>query len=188
MKLGDAVKTRKSVKRFLSKKVDWRRILRALDYARFAPMSGNLFSMKFILVRDGEKIEKLAEAAQQDFVKKAKYVVVVVSDDSKAERNFGERGKMYARQQAGAAIQNFLLGLREQKLATTWVGHFVDEQVKDLLEIPEEMTVEAMFPIGKEMDVSSDEKNKLNLEDYLFFDEWSNKLFEPRTKIKYGND
>jgi len=45
---------------------------------------------------------------QQDFVKQAHFVVAVVSDNSGLVRSYKERGERYAKQQAGAAIENFL--------------------------------------------------------------------------------
>ena len=57
MQLDKAVKSRMSVRRFSEKSVNWRRIIRAIDYARFAPVAGNLFNMKFVVVDDKEKIK-----------------------------------------------------------------------------------------------------------------------------------
>ncbi len=71
MQLKDAVENRKSVRKFHHKKPDWRKIIRAIDSARFAPSAGNNFVIRFILVSDEKKIEKLGEASQQPFVGKA---------------------------------------------------------------------------------------------------------------------
>ncbi|MEA3248172.1 MAG: nitroreductase family protein [Nanoarchaeota archaeon] len=183
MQLQDAIKKRKSVRRYFDKKPDWRKIIRAIDMARFAPSAGNQFALKFILISDEKKIAKLAGSAQQDFVGTAKYVVVAVSDDSKLVRSYGNRGVRYASQQAGAAIENFLLALTEQNLVTTWVGYFYDEQVKDALNIPEELSVEGIFPIGKETKIKTSERRKVDLENILYFDKWKNKKMTPHTKV-----
>ncbi|MCK5449405.1 nitroreductase family protein [Candidatus Pacearchaeota archaeon] len=183
MQLQDAIKKRKSVRRYFDKKPDWRKIIRAIDMARFAPSAGNNFVLRFILVSDEKKIAKLAEAAQQDFVGTAKYVVVAVSDDSKLVRSYGDKGVRYAPQQAGASIQNFLLALTEQDLVTTWVGHFYDEQVKEVLDIPENLSVEGIFPIGKETKVKTSEKRKIDLENILYFDKWKNRKMTPQTIV-----
>ena len=183
MQLEKAIKTRKSVRRFGSGKPDWRKIIRAIDAGRFAPMAGNLFSLKFILVKDGEKIKELEEASQQDFISGAPYVLVVVSDDAKVKRSYDSRGLRYARQQAGAAIENILLALNSLGLVTCWVGAFVDAQVKRTLEIPAGFKVEALFPIGKGTKVQTKDKDKPELENVLFFDKWDNKHFEPRTRV-----
>ena len=183
MQLKDAIEKRKSVRRFHSKKPDWRKIIRAIDAARFAPSADGLFVMKFILVSDEDKIAKLAEASQQDFVGTVKYIVVAVSDDGKLERSFGERGKNYALVQSGAAIENFLLALTELKLATTWVGHFYEEQIKEVLEISDKMRVAAIFPIGIETAIAARENRKPKLENVIYFDKWGNKKMGGQTKI-----
>jgi len=185
MQLKDAVESRKSVKRFSTKKPDWKKIIRAIDYARFAPSAGNAFVTRFILVDDEKKIAELAAASQQDFVGTAQYIVVAVSDDSTLVRDYGERGKRYCAQQAGAAIQNFLLALTEQKLVTTWVGHFYDEQVKVALKIPDNVKVEAMFPIGLDTKVSGRTMRKMKLEQVLYFNKWENTEMAPREKFSY---
>jgi len=183
MQLDNAIKTRKSVRRFLDKKPDWRKIIKAIDLARFAPRAGNIFPHKFILIKDRKKIKELEYACQQSFVGSVYYIVAVVSDDSKLKRSFGERGERYARQQAGAVIENFLLALNEQGLATCWVGHFYDDEVRRILEIPDDCIVEALFPIGKETKIKTAERMKPELENIIYFDFWKNKYMEPKTRI-----
>lgn len=185
MELGEAIKKRRSTKIFSDSNLDWRKIIRAIDAARYAPSAGNQFVMKFILVKDKDKISEIGIATQQDFVGKAHYLVVAVSDDLKLIRSYGERASRYSAQQAGAAIENFLLALTAQGMVTSWVGHFYDEQVKRTLKIPDELQVEAIFPIGLPSKKNREpEVKKVDLDNYLFFDEWKNKKMEPETRVK----
>ena len=181
------VKKRRSVRRYSSSKPDWRKIIRAIDAARYAPLAGNMMNLRFILVSDKEKIKQLAEASQQDFVGKVDYIVVVVSDDSRLIQSYDELGAKFARQQSGAAIQNFLLALVDLGLATCWVGYFDDTEIKRVLEIPEEVVVEAIFPIGKETKIKTSEKRKVDLDNVLYFDKWKNKFIEPKTLVRKRN-
>ena len=185
MKLRDAIEGRRSVKRFHHGAPDWRKIIRAIDAARFAPSAGNKFVMRFIVVSDEKKIAEIAAATQQDFVGTAKFVVVAVSDDSKLVQSFGDKGVRYSAQQAGAAIENFLLALTAEKLVTTWVGHFYEEQVRRALDIPEGLVIEAVFPIGKESKskVKAVASRKTKLENVLYFDKWGNELMKGRVKL-----
>jgi len=183
MDLKTAIKERKSVRRYLDKKPNWRKVIRAIDAARYAPAAGNFFVLKFIMVQDEKRILKLAEASQQNFVGTAKIVVVAVSDDETLVKNYDERGKRYAPQQAGAAIENFLLALTEQGLVTTWVGHFVEEQVREILNIPDKFNVEAIFPIGIETKVKTRERRDIALENIIYFDKWGNDKMFPYTKV-----
>ncbi|MFH1151733.1 MAG: nitroreductase family protein, partial [Nanoarchaeota archaeon] len=103
MQLDKAIQNRHSTRKFKDKKPDWRDIIECVDAMRHAPMAGNNFSLKFILVDDEKTIQKLADAAQQDFIKQAKYVVVVCTDSSRTINAYEKRGEIYCRQQAGAA-------------------------------------------------------------------------------------
>lgn len=176
MELDEAIKSRKSTRKFSDKKPDWRNIIECIDAARYAPMTGNNYTLKFVLVSDEEKIIKISEASQQDFIAKAKFVVVVCSDDSRTANLYGkDSGKEWARQQAGAAIENFLLKIEEFKLATCWIGYFVEDQIKEALKIPAKLKVEALFPIGYEFTKAKTKKAKIDLDNILFFDSYGNK-------------
>lgn len=183
MQLKEAIQARQSIKKFSDKKPDWRKIIHAIDSARYAPMAGNNFSVKFILVRDEKKIEELVKASQQDLVRTS-YVIVVVSDDEKVKKLYDERGKGYAKQQAGAAIQNILLSLTDLGLDACWVGHFYEQQIKSALEIPENMSVEALIPVGFRSKAFAHTKaSKTELDNLLYFDEWKNKKMSEEFRL-----
>src|SRR3989338_5625687 len=173
MELDKAIQSRKSVKKFSKKKPDWRKINEAIDSARYSPMAGNIFSLKFILVSDKEKIQQLSKASEQEFVGDAQYVVVVCSNPSRTLNAYEERGENYLKQQAGTGIQNFLLKLNDFGLATCWIGHFVDDKVKSVLKIPKEINVEAFFPIGYESAIAkTKQKRKIELDRILYFEKY----------------
>ena len=182
MNLNRAIQNRHSVRRFNSKKPDWRDIIECIDSARYAPMAGNIFSLKFIVVSDREKIQKLADAAQQHFIAQAHYVVVACTNPSRTINSYEERGEKFCRQQAGSAIQNFLLKIQETKLATCWVGYFIEEQVKETLQIPENIQVEAMFPIGYEFG-KTEKRRKIDFNQILYFDKYGNKKMNKIKKL-----
>jgi nitroreductase len=183
MNLDKAIQERKSVRRFSEKKPDWRDIIECIDSARYAPMAGNNYSLRFILVDDPNTINKLAEASQQPFMTKAHYVVVVITDISKTINLYDERGQKYLKQQAGAAIENFLLKLIEKGLSTCWVGHFVDYLVQESLGIPEKIQVEAMFPIGFEKKPETKKRNKIELDRILYFNKYNQKRMKTLKKV-----
>lgn len=181
MDLDKAIESRRSVRKFRSKKPDWRNIIECIDAARYAPMAGGNYTPKFILVNDSKKIEKIKNACQQDFVSQAQYVVVVCSNPSRTINAYEKRGKIYTRQQAGAAIQNFWLKITESGLSACWIGHFVDNQIKKILKIPKGVNVEAIFPIGFEYEKKQTRKAKIDLDNILYFNEYGEKKMK---KIK----
>ncbi|GBE19557.1 MAG TPA: nitroreductase family protein [Candidatus Pacearchaeota archaeon] len=183
MELNKAIQNRHSTKRFKDKKPDWRDIIECIDATRYAPMAGNNFTPQFILVDDEKIIQKLAEAAQQNFISEAKYVVVVCSNPSRTLNAYEERGEMYVKQQVGASIQNFLLKIEEAGLSTCWVGEFVDEQVKRALKIPAKIYVEAILPVGYDLDKKREKKPKIDIDRILYFNKYDNKKMRPPRKL-----
>lgn len=179
MNLDKAIDERHSVRRFSTKKVKWQDIIEAIDAANKAPLAGNIPSLRFVLVDDKSKIEEIGEACQQDFVSEVDYIVVVCSDTGQIERSYDKRGLIYARQQAGAAIENFLLKITDLGLSSCWVGSFVDEMVKRVLHTPDNINVEVVLPIGYEMPVKGSQRKKFDLDNILFFNKWKEKRMKP---------
>jgi len=187
MQLIDAVKSRKSIKKFTGKKVDWRKIIQAIDSARFAPMAGNMFSLKFVIVQDQDSLEKIANASQQPFIKDASAVVLAVSDRDKVKKMYDYNNKGFAAQQAGAAIENLLLALTEKKIDHCWVGFFDDDQVHEHINIPEEYVIEAIIAIGVKPKMREQKKPKPDLENIIFFDKYGNKYLAQESRVKHEN-
>ena len=183
MDLNKAIQARHSVKNFTSKKPDWRVIIECIDSARYAPMAGGNYSPKFILIDNKEKINKIAEACDQDFVSQAHYVVIVCSDQTKTTNAYGKQGELYVRHQAGAAIENFLLKIHEFGLATCWIGYFVEEYIKRELKIPDHVQVEAVFPIGFEFEKKPIKRSKIDLDRILYFNSYGQMKMNPPKKI-----
>ena len=174
MELDDAIKSRKSTRKFSHERPDWRDLIECIDSVRFAPMAGDNFSLKFILISDKKKIQKIAEACQQDFLAKVHYVIIVCSKPDRTINAYGKRGEIYNKQQAGAAIQNFLLKIEDKNLATCWVGHFVENQIKRELGISDDVSVEAVLPIGYAFEKTKSSK-RINLDNILYFEKYGNK-------------
>jgi len=186
MKVDDAIQKRKSVRHFSKKSPSWKDVVECIDAARYAPTAGNLFPMKFILVDDKDVIEKLAAAAQQPFIAEAKYVVVLCSNCKMVLNAYEERAEKFCRQQAGAAIENFLLKVEDKKLATCWIGYFVDYLVKEALKIPEDIDVEAFFPVGyedKKRGAGRKPRRKTEMDKILYVNKWKNKKLNPSKKL-----
>ena len=181
--LNKIIQSRRSVKKYKSKKPDWRVILECIDSMRYSPMAGNIFSLKAILIDNPEKIEKISEYSEQPFIKHAHYIVVICSNEERTKISFENRAEKYLRQQAGAAIQNFLLNISDAGLATCWIGHFYDDKIKRLLKIPEKIEIEAIFPVGYANEKPK-KKEVVNPDSVFSFNEYGNKKMQKKESIK----
>ena len=175
MELDKAIQNRHCVRKFSSKKPDWRNIIECIDSARYAPMAGGNYTLKFILVDDEEKIKKIAEASQQKHVGEVKFIVVVCSNPARTNNLYKkESSEIWTRQQAGAAMENFFLTIGEYGLSTCWVGYFDEKEIKKELKIPNEINVEAIFPVGYEAEKPRTKHAKIDLDRILYFNRYGN--------------
>jgi nitroreductase len=175
MEFKKVVTDRHSCRSFSSKKVSFNDISLVLDAARYAPCAGNICSVRLILVSDKDAKVKIADAALgQEFLRDVTYVIVVCSDPTATVRSYGARAETYARQQAGAAIENMLLKIHDLGLAGCWVGAFDEIAVKRILNIPAHIQVEALIPVGHELkkNVLAEKREKIDLYKILNFERW----------------
>lgn len=150
MDFDKVVEKRHSVRSFKDKKASWKDAMTAIDSALQGPFAGNMNNLKFIIVENAEKIKNIANHSQQSWISEASLLIVICSDDSSLEKQYEERGTVYSRQQAGAAINTMLLKLTDLGLGSCWVGAYADEYVKRELDIPSDIQVEGIIPVGYE--------------------------------------
>jgi nitroreductase len=181
MEFDNVIDERKSVRTFNSKKVNWKYILEAVDDACKGPFADGDNNLKFLIIEEPGTILKIAELASQIWINEAQALVVICSDDTHLENKHGERGRVYSRQQAGAAIENFLLKITEQGLASCWVGSYSDEMLKQVLKIPMHIQIEALLPVGHEKGKVKQKKKK-DLEHAIFWEEWDKRKRSPFIK------
>jgi len=150
MNVFDAMTSRRSVRHFEKKDVDDNLIGVMLYMATQAPSAGNTQDWHFVVVKDEEQKERLAKAAlRQGFILEAPVVIVVCSDLEKISMKFGKRGEMlYSAQNTAAAVQNMMLSATALGLGTCWVGAFDEEEVKSVLELPDNVRPMVIIPVG----------------------------------------
>lgn len=148
MDFDKVINKRASVTSFTSRGASWKDAMLAIDAALQGPFAGNRNNLKFLIVEHHDTIKKIANLCSQSWIAQSKLTIVVYSDDSILEEMYGERGRIYSRQQAGAAINTILLKLVDLGLSGCWVGSYMDEILREVLKIPGHMQIEAVIPVG----------------------------------------
>ncbi len=140
---------RVSIRKYLPEDVSDELIVELLKAGNAAPSAGNLQARDFIVVRNPETKKLIAEAAlEQMFIATAPVVIVVCANYPRSMRMYGERGKLYAEQDATAAVENILLAAHALGLGAVWVGAFQEREISRILEIPEYARPIAIVPVG----------------------------------------
>lgn len=151
MEVFEAIKRRRSIRRFKEEPFPEDLLKKLLDAARMAPSAGNVQPWKFFVVRNKDIQAKLADAALgQTWMLSAPVMIVVCADLDRAKASYGRRGsELYALQDTAAAIQNILLGATGAGLASCWVGAFREEMAANILGIDYDvLRPVAIIPLG----------------------------------------
>jgi len=99
---------------------------------------------------EGDRRTELAEAALgQESVEEAAIDVVITAIYERTTAKYGDRGIRYVHMEAGHAAQNLCLQATAMDLGTVTVGAFYDEQVKKVLNLPEDEQPLYIMPVGK---------------------------------------
>lgn len=177
MALMDVIRKRKSVRQFEDKPVEQEKIETLLEAAQLAPSASNRQEWRFVVVQDKEKREALAEAALgQKFVGQAPVVLVCCAESDGHMMACGE--PCYPIDVA-IAMEHIALTAAEMGLGTCWIGAFKPAEVKKVCNIPEDIKVVELMPVGYPADPSETSKKRLPLEEIIHYDEWGRKKPPP---------
>jgi len=149
MEILEAVRGRRSIRRFKNTPIPENLLGPLEESLREAPSAGNLQSRKFYFVFREVIRKRLAEAAfGQEFIEEAPLSIVCCAD-LKLASPYGERGRsLYCLQDVAASIQNLLLVAYSLGLGTVWVGAFNEREVSKILSLPDYLRPVAIIPVG----------------------------------------
>ncbi len=145
MKVIDAIKGRRSIRRFRNAGVTRKRVLYLLDAARWAPSGLNNQPWRFLTITEPGIKNGLSRFTRYSQVLKSSPVVICV---------FLDRTASYDRDKdilsIGACIQNILLAAYEMGLGTCWLGEILRQKTKVIkyLKIPASNELMAVVALG----------------------------------------
>lgn len=167
MEFKSLVQARRSVRSFEATEVTDEQIAAVIDAGLWAPSPLNLQPWEFIVVSDPEikkQIKEVAETAKQevmnsegpgwvakyamDWLLEAPVLIIVISNPKKSGLGsyFGQGNG--ALQATSACVQNMMLAAADMGLGSTWFTFFRPEKLNEALNIPENLEIAAVLPIG----------------------------------------
>jgi nitroreductase len=170
----DKFKTRRSIRKFSSDKVEWKSIYEIIDASLNHPCAGNIQNAHIIVVKNKGVIEEIARAeSQQYWIADAPYLLVVVRSDSKLDELYPMQGKIYSIQNSASLIQNILMLAHFHNLGACWVESCDNQVLCNILKIPQGEFVDAVIPIGYPLE--EPEVQKKDCSRCMFFEEYGNR-------------
>jgi len=165
MDVFEAIRKRRSIRKYLDKDVPDELIKKILDAARWAPSAKNSQPWEFIIVKDKEKIRKFAEIKKQEWIKTAPVLIFVVANP--------RVHKIYYAIDCARATQNACLAAFALGLGTCIINCYELSEVKKMLNIPDDLILVEAFSLG--WPAESPTKSRKPLEDIVYEEEYGKK-------------
>jgi nitroreductase len=167
MELFEAIKNRRSIRRYKDDPVDDEKINAILEAGRWAPSWANTQCWRFAVVRDSEVKKRLAGTLQPIYLpdreipnpatgafNTAPVIIVVCAQLGKAGARHGAPGEYDTDKgdwfmfDAALSVENMVLAAHGLGLGTVIVGAFDAVAAEKVLGVPEGYRAVVMFPVG----------------------------------------
>lgn len=145
------VRHRHSVRRFLvDRAIEPEKLHAILEIACAAPSAGDLQAYHVVAVRPAHVRAELARAAyDQSFIAEAPVCLVFCAEPERSAMTYGARGAdLYAIQDATIAAAYAQLAIVAAGLGSTWIGHFDEISVAEVLGLGAGVRPVAMLALG----------------------------------------
>jgi len=194
--LGDALRRRRSIRRFRDEPIPESLVLQVLDAGRWAPSAGNIQSWRLVLVGDaavrGELVEAMvrsleelvsegatAEEAERSVGALRSAPVLIVACMTK--EGFGDRPDRWMSERTmsvqgvAAAIQNMLLTAYDIGLGGCWCSAplLCPTAVRRVLGIPQSVEPQAVVALGRP-DEAPEPPRRRPIGEVAYLNRWGN--------------
>lgn len=163
------VTSRHSVRSYRPRPVEQDKLDRILEAVRLAPSGSNRQPWKFVVVRDADVRRRLVAAcSDQEFIAQAPVVIAGVGLMPDRVMRCDIPGDPV---DVTIAMEHLALAATAEGLGTCWIGAFDQDQVREVLGIPESVKVVAVMTLGYPAD-SPRPKGRKPVGEIVSYDQW----------------
>lgn len=170
MGVFEAIKTRRSIRRYKEDPIDEETLRKVLEAARLAPSAANRQPWRFIVVTDPIVKRSLRKAYDKEWFTSAPVIVVAcaVPEEAWVRRD----GEEYWKVDVSIAMQNLVLAAWDEGLGTCWIGAFDENEAKQALGVPPNVRIVAMTPLGYPAETKGPVSNRKPLSEIVHYNHW----------------
>lgn len=180
MDVRDAIRGRRSVRKFKIDQIEEELVKKILEAGRWAPSGSNMQmwgTRKFVVVKDRITLDMIRKVSP-GYLGTTPLAIVVCSDRKVAHEKCGKLGRDYLTiADCAMAVENMLLMAYSLGLGACTVKSFSSTAIKHILEIPEGVEPELMVVIGYPSKKPSTPP-KIALEEITYLDRYGDKLLK----------
>jgi nitroreductase len=172
MDVYEAMRTRTSVRGYRNDPVADETLKCVLDAARIAPSGKNGQPWTFIVIRDPEIRRRLVPACKgQSFIAEAPIVIAACGREELAYQKMGGYWNSLP-VDIGISFAHLMLAASAEGLGTCWIGAFMEEEVRAILDVPPDVKIVALTPLGYPKGDRVTRPRK-PLEEILMYERWN---------------
>jgi nitroreductase len=164
----EAIKRRRSIRKFEQKVVEKEKLMKVLEAARLAPSAMNRQPYAFVVTSENETIKKISSACNQEW--DAPTIIVVCAFPKEAWVR--DDGEAYWKVDAAFAMTTLSLQACAENLGTCWIAAFKEEEIKEILGIINEARVVAMTPLGYPAEKRGPITNRKSIDELVHYEKW----------------
>jgi nitroreductase len=155
MNVYDVIISRRSIRRFKQKPLDLPVLKKYVNAARLAPSAANLQSLEYFIVTEkrlcAQLFETLGWAAYiqpkwvpEENERPTAYIVILVKDTKNP----------YYQRDVGLATENIVLAAEADGLGSCILCNIQREKIREILKIPQSLTVDSVLALGYKAETS----------------------------------
>ena len=179
MELMEAIKGRRSIRKYKPDPVPDDILQKVFEGVRWAPSWANTQCWEFIVVRDGKMKSELARTLPKtnsalSSMTEAPLVIVLCGKKGVSGFKKGEPATVkgdWLMFDTGLAMQNLCLAAHDLGLGTVIVGMFDHKKAEEILRVPDNVEVVAMTPLGYPAADGSARKRK-EVSEFVFYERY----------------
>lgn len=168
----EAIRTRRSVRKYEETAVSDEQINQVLESARYAESWANKQGWHILVVKSADTRAKLAAALEGNPGAKAVAqapVLLAVCMDPAASGSLP--GREYFMTDAGILMDHLMLEAADLGLGTVFIGMFDEDKVREVLGVPAEFRIVGLTPLGVPAKIPG-ERPRNELGDIVHWETW----------------
>lgn len=187
MDLFDAIKTRRSIRKYLDKPIEDEKLQAVLEAVRMSPSWANFQCWRIVVVKEKSVKEKISALSYVESffaplgyksnpamkaLAEAPVVIVLCADPEKSGTLWNQQ---YYLVDSGIAAQNIMLTARALGLGSVFVGVFDEGELKNLLHVPDGIRIVGLLPLGYPAVEQKNGPSRKPVAEFCFSEQWSTK-------------
>lgn len=141
----ELAKERYSCRSFADKKVEKEKLEKILEAGRIAPTAVNYQPQRILVLQEPEKLAKLSECTRFGW---GAPVIMIICYDKNISWKRKYDGKDEGIIDASIVTTQMMLEIQDLGLGTTWIGSFDPQKIREVYEIPENLEIVSILPVG----------------------------------------